>query len=146
MARTASAPRLYALDEVCHASAVASGHTVHLVHDEHLPLRVAVEGHGAVGHHLLDQVRALRVKTVLHIRLGLAEVIGLRLSVDPGNQAFEGLHTFPRVSLALTSMISNASAAQMILAELVLPIPGGPEMSTAFLGASFDALPPACSD
>ena len=42
-------------------------------------------------------------------------------------------------------MTSNASAAQRILAELVLPMPGGPEMSTAFLGASFAGLAPVCS-
>ena len=45
--------------------------------------------------------------------------------------------TLPRASLALTSMTSKPSALQMILAALVLPMPGGPLMSTAFLGASF---------
>jgi len=45
--------------------------------------------------------------------------------------------TLPRASLALTSMTSKPSALQIIFAALVLPMPGGPLISTAFLGASF---------
>ena len=44
--------------------------------------------------------------------------------------------TLPRASLAFTSITSKPRARQMIFAALVLPMPGGPLMSTAFLGAS----------
>jgi hypothetical protein len=44
--------------------------------------------------------------------------------------------TFPRASLALTSITSKPRVAQMIFAELVFPMPGGPLIRTAFLGAS----------
>jgi hypothetical protein len=54
--------RLDAADEVRHASAVAAGHAVHLVHDERLLLHRAVEADGAVGDHLLHHVRALAVQ------------------------------------------------------------------------------------
>ena len=56
-----SSSHLDAGDQVLHAAAVAAGHAVNLVHDEHLLLRAAVEADGAVGHHLLHNVGALAV-------------------------------------------------------------------------------------
>lgn len=41
-----------------------------------------------------------------------------------------------RASLAFTSTVCTPSSRQMIVAALVLPMPGGPEMSTARFGAS----------
>mmetsp|Transcript_17673 Transcript_17673/g.29690 ORF Transcript_17673/g.29690 Transcript_17673/m.29690 type:complete len:360 (-) Transcript_17673:973-2052(-) len=46
---------------------------------------------------------------------------------------------FPRVSLAFTSVTMYPSAFAMIPALLVLPMPGGPLSSTAFLGPSLAA-------
>ena len=43
---------------------------------------------------------------------------------------------FPRVSDAFTSVTSNPSCLAMIVAALLFPMPGGPLMSTAFIGLS----------
>ena len=43
---------------------------------------------------------------------------------------------FPRVSDAFTSVTSNPSCLAIIVAALLFPMPGGPLMSTAFMGLS----------
>jgi len=127
---------LDAVDEVLHAAAIAARHAVHLVHDERLLLHAAVEADSAVGDHFLHHVGTLAVQAGLHISLRLR-----RVRAWVGHRARECViatqsRTLPRESLALTSITSKPRARQMILAALVLPMPGGPLMSTAFLGAS----------
>ena len=130
----AGAAHLDGVHQVSNPAAVSAGHAVHLVHDEDLPLGRAVEIHCRVGHHLFHDVCHLAGHAALHIRVRLHT----RQS-NPGNgRAFrrERALTFPRASLAFTSITSKPRVAQMILAELVLPMPGGPLIRTAFLGAS----------
>ena len=66
----------------------------------------------------------------------LVTISRIALDAFPPTPSLTSLEDFPRVSEAFTSVTSNPSCLAMMDAALDLPIPGGPEMRTAFMGLS----------
>ena len=66
-----------------------------------------------------------------------------RIALDafPPTPSCTSPELFPLVSLAFTSVTSNPSCLAMIVAAELFPIPGGPLMSTAFIGLSLPFSP-----